>query len=252
MFSALEASRETLRTIRLNFDVLMSLVDSSCCQRLWDLRFPRLETVALGVWHFDVRPSSPAAFTQFLVAHGETLVELDLAYSAADYFEYSEVFDGNLRPDSLPNLRRFEGHANAFLEMVDSRMECLRMLQSLKIGPGGDEQGRSFWEFHEIFDSLDRWQEEEGGVTAAVEDDESDDSEEEGGVAAAVEDDEIDDSEERRESILRSLTHLGFNWLEVSGIDADETLEVTERCAEHFGKTRYRSLVQEYRRPILK
>jgi hypothetical protein len=225
MLSILEASRETIRTLILKFNVLLAL--GRFCQHLWDFRFLRLESLTIGVWHFKSESIGAAIyapmFNQFLVAHGDTLVELDLAYNYAynRLFRYSKVFGEKLRPASLPNLTTFRGHTNAFLEMVDARMECLRLLRTLEIGSGG-EWDPSTSEFHEMFDGLDRWQEEEGRS-----------------AAAANEDGERD--REGREPILRSLIHLRLelNWSLRRSTDTstDEVLKVMERCAEHFGKT---------------
>jgi hypothetical protein len=223
MFSILAASKETIKILVLNFEVLLLLWNSS--ERLWDLRFPRLESLIIGAWCFST-PSSVPEFTQFLLAHGRTLVELDVAHEPNDYFGCGAIFQGSLRPDALPNLTVFRGHAEAFLEMVDARMECLRSLLKLKIGPGG-EFGPSTRGFHEMFDGLDRWQEDEGGKEAAA-------ATEEGGNHRS--------DQEEREPVLRSLTdlELDLDWSR-SIIRHDtsngDVLKVMKRCAEHFGKT---------------
>ena len=74
IWNVLKSSHETLKTIELPNDVSKE----ETCLRLWRMRFPQLRSLTLGIWHSDVE-GSPDGFTEFVVAHGETLEELDLA-----------------------------------------------------------------------------------------------------------------------------------------------------------------------------
>jgi hypothetical protein len=215
MFSTLESSRETIRSLTLNFNVVLAL--QRRCEYLWDFRLPRLESLTIGVW--SGIPICPAQFARFIVAHGETLVELGLAYAYNNLFDYTKLFGEYLRSDSLPNLTIFRGHTYAFLEMVDARMECLRLLRTLEIGSSCEFSDPPTSEFHKIFDGIDRWQEEEGWNAAAAN----------------------EDDKRVREPILRSLIHLRLELKRSMRRGGDTSIDdihkVMERCAEHFGKT---------------
>jgi hypothetical protein len=148
MWTVLEASSQTLESISLPGFVS----EEEVYLRLWKMRFPRLRSLSLGIWHFDV-PGAPDKFTEFVVAHGDTLEELDLAYG--EYDEYAMDFDDSpfLEKDSLPRLKAFTGITSAFKHMVNTRMNCLQTsLEKLDIGPGGGDMPG--YELKSLFDSI--------------------------------------------------------------------------------------------------
>jgi hypothetical protein len=145
MWDLLEASRETLEV--LNLPVKMH--DPKQYLRLWRMRFPRLRSLGLGIWHCDVQ-GAPDKFTEFIVAHGDTLEELDLAYGRFD--RQVMAFDGSkmLKRDSLPKLKKFRGHTSAFIQMVDTQMDCLgTTLERVEVGTGVTEYPDS--DFYNLF-----------------------------------------------------------------------------------------------------
>jgi hypothetical protein len=60
-------------------------------------------------------------FADFILAHEDTLEELDLG---------SLVFDRPelLKKDSLPKLKKFTGHHPIFRQMLDASLDCLHNL----------------------------------------------------------------------------------------------------------------------------
>lgn len=132
MWGILEASQNTLEDISLPFNT----DDEESCHRLWRMRFPQLRSLIFGVWLLE-EPESLDEFTDFIVAHNETLEHLELGYDAysGDILSYNG--STHLRADSLPKLRSFSGHAIAVQQMAETRMECLTTtLHRLEVGPG--------------------------------------------------------------------------------------------------------------------
>jgi hypothetical protein len=119
MRSVLEASRETLKSIHINVS------EEENYLRLWEMRFPSLRSLTLGKWHFDIE-GAPDEFTKFTVAHGETLEEFQLAYGEYDDDAMTFVGSAFLHKDSLPRLKKFRGHTNAFKQIFETRMNCLQ------------------------------------------------------------------------------------------------------------------------------
>src|ERR1700742_4851544 len=81
LWSVLEASRETLESIDTD------LIKEIHYRQFWRMRFPRLRVLALQEWHFDVDiPGKPHDFIVFLLAHNNTLEEIDLEYGMYDQY----------------------------------------------------------------------------------------------------------------------------------------------------------------------
>jgi len=198
MWSALEASRETLQSLSFPFNVIMA----ETYLRLWKMRFPCLKSLSLVIWHFDVE-GAPVEFTDFIIAHGGTLEELELGYG--EYDGYAMDFGGSarkLKTDSLPHLKSFKGHASAFKEMVQARMDSLRLLRVLEVGPGGVDD--PVWELEELFDELDRWRAEE---------------------------------QPGRPPVLGALKDLRLDLSQWEESAVDNVLEALDRCAKLCGRT---------------
>jgi hypothetical protein len=153
LWSVLEASRETLKSIRLvteEFDR-----EEKIYFRFWKMRFPQLQSFSFGNWYSQFE-GDREEFTKFIVAHGDTLEELDLKYSK--YRDYAITFGSSafLKKDSLPRLKEFKGHTDAFKQMVEKRMNCLQTsLEILDIGPGGIKiADRATYRLQRAFDSI--------------------------------------------------------------------------------------------------
>jgi len=107
----------------------------------------------------DVRRNPPSdvqtasdKFTDFILAHGETLAELNLALGT--YCHHLMAFNSQkLTKDSLPHLRSFKGNIATFRKMVGASMECLRTLELLDMGPDDDESPND--ELEDLFNELD-------------------------------------------------------------------------------------------------
>jgi hypothetical protein len=136
MWSVLEASRETLQFIRLQFETTKEKSYLHLCE----MRFPRLRSLILRMRKFDgffEREVAPDEFKNFIIAHGDTLEELEMAsdeYDSKDAWTFNvSAFSEN---DSLPRLKKFKGHADAFQKMVETRMNSLQSsLERLDIIP---------------------------------------------------------------------------------------------------------------------
>ena len=114
------------------------------CQRLWHMRFPLLRTLCLGAW--QCKSSDFDVFTDFLVAHNDTLEVLDLAARDQDFDSDSEPAPGfgtstHLKATSLPHMTTFRGTLSTFRRMVEVHMECLHTtLQHLELDIEGIPQ----------------------------------------------------------------------------------------------------------------
>jgi len=152
MWSVLKVSQETLSSLTLSFEV----VDQEMYLRLWRLHFPKLRSLSLDIWEGvrDDAKATPDKFTDFILSHGRTLEDLNLAFRNYDQ-PWLEFDAEKLKIDSLPRLRSFKGNIATFRPMVDARMECLRSLRILDIGPEGCSS--VLVECFELFEELDRW-----------------------------------------------------------------------------------------------
>jgi hypothetical protein len=101
------------------------------------MRFPLLRTLRLGAWR--CKSSDFDVFTDFIVAHDDTLEVLDLAARDQDSDDDSELPPGfgtstHLKATSLPHMTTFKGRLSTFRRMVEMRMECLHTtLQYLEL-----------------------------------------------------------------------------------------------------------------------
>jgi hypothetical protein len=98
-------------------------------------------------------PSGSNNFTDFVLAHSDTLEELDMEYGQE--LMYALLFDdsclGFLREDSLPHLRSFRGSASTLTVMIQARMNCLTTtLRKLIVGPG-----ERHWEMSDMRSTCD-------------------------------------------------------------------------------------------------
>jgi hypothetical protein len=139
LWDILSCSRTTIHTLSLPF----AEIDESPCIRLWNMHFPHLRSLTLGVWDIEgeVELAEAPGFIDFVLAH-DTIEELDMEYG--EYDRYALQFDESaltrLGPDSLPHLRSFRGNARSFMIMAQARMKSLTTtLRRLVVGPGGTD-----------------------------------------------------------------------------------------------------------------
>jgi hypothetical protein len=140
LWHILSCSQRTIRTLSLPFDVYTNNITSS----LWEMRFPHLISFALGAWQVDLdEPTPPLGendFVDFILAHGDTIEELDLEYDGYDEGEHLLDEDSWLRfrPSSLPHLRSLRGTTSALMTMANARVNSLRTtLRRLTVGHFG-------------------------------------------------------------------------------------------------------------------
>jgi hypothetical protein len=131
MINILSKSQATIHTLSLPVDDHTGPAASS----LWMMRFPHLRSLTLGYW---VRGSGPGDFADFILAHSDTIEELDV--ERGGFFE--PMIDENSWPrfqtSSLPHLRLLRAHPSMFKAMAYARMHCLRTtLSRLAVGSGG-------------------------------------------------------------------------------------------------------------------
>lgn len=153
MWDILSSSRTTIHTLSLPFGV----DDEPTCLRLWNMHFPHLRSLTLGIWTVEAEPEVADAndFTDFILVHSDTIEELDMDYGEYDD-EYALEFDNSsltrLRANSLPRLRSFRGNASSFRIMAQAGMICLTTtLRCLVVGPGGIEP---IYELQSMFDTI--------------------------------------------------------------------------------------------------
>jgi hypothetical protein len=153
MWDILSRSRTSIHTLSLPF----AETDESPCLRLWNMHFPHLRSLTLGVWDIEAQVELAEApdFTEFILTHNDTIEELDMEYG--EYDEYALQFNESaltrLGPDSLPRLRSFRGNASSLKSMAQARMKCLTTtLHRLVVGPGGVDGPT--WELHWMFDAI--------------------------------------------------------------------------------------------------
>jgi hypothetical protein len=138
MWHILSYSQRTIRTLSLPFNVYADYTTS-----LWEMRFPHLSSFGLGVWKGDNDEPTPLGendFMGFILAHGDTIEELDLEYDGYDGDELMLHEDSwpRFRPSSLPHLRSLRGPSSALMTMANSRISSLRTtLSRLAVGPFG-------------------------------------------------------------------------------------------------------------------
>lgn len=65
-------------------------------------------------------------FTKFIISHGETLEDLDLAYGPCDWSSVDLHNSPFLQADSLPRLKRFEGGSHMLKQMILKGISCLQ------------------------------------------------------------------------------------------------------------------------------
>jgi hypothetical protein len=157
MWDILSRSRTTIHTLSLTFDK----VNESPCLRLWNMHFPLLRSLTLGIWpiiwdiHAEMLSANAPDSTDFILTHNNTIEELDMEYG--EYDDYALRFDESaltrLGPDSFPHLHYFRGNASTFMIMAKARMKCLTTtLRRLVVGPGGVDDPT--WELKLMFDAI--------------------------------------------------------------------------------------------------
>ena len=141
MWDILSRSRTTINTLSLPFAETLE----SPCLRLWNTHFPHLRSLTLGFWDIEAEVESLDVpdFTDFILAHNDTIEELEMEYGEYDRYalQFNESSLTRLRPGSLPHLRSFRGNATSFMIMAQARMKCLTTtLRRLVVGPGGVDE----------------------------------------------------------------------------------------------------------------
>jgi hypothetical protein len=114
------------------------------------MHFPCLRSLTLSVCESD-----GTDFIDFILAHNDTIEELEMEYMK--YPGYTHAFNDlaltRLGPDSLPHLRSFKGSGFSLVIMVQAGMKCLNTtLQRLVVKP--IKARRPMWEVQSMFDAL--------------------------------------------------------------------------------------------------
>jgi hypothetical protein len=99
------------------------------------MRFPRLRYLRLGIWGHELLNTNSGT-TEFLLSHGDTLEQLELA--SGPVFAWHIAPSHNLNPNSLPNLTSYRGNCFNVMFLARAGARSLKTnLTKLTLCPGG-------------------------------------------------------------------------------------------------------------------
>jgi hypothetical protein len=143
-----------------NISLSINVSSNETMSQFFDLRFPQLRSLTLGVWH----PTPSASIVDFMVAHS-TLEALALGYDRDEddattftvrFHQPDEDCLSKFTPNTLSKLQSFNGKTSCLRLMALAGLKCMETMTKLCVGSGELASGGFAFEYDSLIEAMEQ------------------------------------------------------------------------------------------------